>query len=66
MSDSESAFNQESFQPVVIIQLMRLYDLMMALLVETNPVTAAKIKAMHEAGLSWCPPPAFAMEEENE
>ena len=59
-----SAFAPENFGPVVLIQLMRLYDVQMALLSCYDAEKAAYLAEMHEAGLSFTPPPAFALEDD--
>lgn len=65
---SSSAFDPENFGPVVIIQLMRLYDVQMALLSCYDPEKAAMLAKMHEEGISFTPPPAYSevMNEEDE
>jgi hypothetical protein len=45
---------------------MRLYDVQMALLSCYDPEKAGMLAEMHERGLSFTPPPAFAEELENE
>jgi hypothetical protein len=65
-SAASSAFDPTNFGPVVIIQLMRLYDVQMALLSCYDPEKAGMLAEMHERGLSFTPPPAFAEELENE
>jgi hypothetical protein len=59
---SNSAFDPENFGAVVIIQLMRLYDVQMALLSCYDPEKAGMLAEMHERGLSFTPPPAFSEE----
>jgi hypothetical protein len=51
---------------VVIIQLMRLYDVQMALLSCYDPEKAGMLAEMHERGMSFTPPPAFAEELDEE
>jgi hypothetical protein len=62
-SDIQSAFDPENFQTVLLIQTMRLYDIGMALLACQDPEKAEILAGMHEAGLTFTPAPAFAMEE---
>ncbi len=57
-----SAFDPANFGAVVIIQLMRLYDVQMALLSCYDPEKAGMLAEMHERGLSFTPPPAFSEE----
>ncbi|AVD99211.1 hypothetical protein SEA_BILLNYE_6 [Streptomyces phage BillNye] len=57
-----SAFDPENFGPVVIIQLMRLYDVQMALLACHDPEKAGILAEMHEKGMSFTPPPAYSEE----
>lgn len=57
-----SAFDKEFFQPVLIIQLNRIYDALMAILStqgESGPGMAAHLHALHETGRFLSPPPAF-------
>lgn len=51
---------------MVIIQLMRLYDVQMALLSCYDAEKAAMLAEMHERGLSFTPPPAFSEELDGE
>ena len=55
----EVVVHDEAFQPVVIIQLMRNYDLMLALLSTFDPEKAKALVEMHERGEYFCPAPAF-------
>lgn len=57
------AFAPENFNKVMLIQTMRIYDLLLALLSIENPQKAAQIAEMHEAGLTFTPEPSFAVEE---
>lgn len=59
MTDSNSAFNEESFKPVMLIQSMRTYDLMLALLSSIDADKAKTVVEMHERGEYFCPAPAF-------
>ncbi|QBZ72294.1 hypothetical protein SEA_CIRCINUS_7 [Streptomyces phage Circinus] len=59
---SPSAFDPANFGPVVIIQLMRLYDVQMALLACYDPEKAGILAEMHERGVSFTPPPAYSEE----
>lgn len=63
-ADSVNAFAPENFGPVVLIQLMRLYDVQMALLSCYDAEKAEILARMHEQGLSFTPAPAFAEEVE--
>lgn len=66
-SDTPSAFDPENFNFVVLVQLMRLYDVGMALLSCYDPGKADTLAQMHERGLSFTPNPAFAvLEDEDE
>jgi len=58
------AFDPENFQTVLLIMLMRLYDINLALLSVHDPVKATQLADMHEKGLTFTPNPAFSMEEE--
>lgn len=61
-SSGNSAFDPANFGAVVIIQLMRLYDVQMALLSCYDAEKAGTLAEMHERGLSFTPPPAFSEE----
>lgn len=63
--ESDSAFDSKNFQPVVLIQLMRLYDVQLAMLSMLNEEKAEILRAMHERGQTFCPPPAFVEYEED-
>lgn len=65
MEEAKSAFDDENFGPVVLIQLMRLYDLQLAFLSAINPAKAEQIRDLHERGQTFCPPPMFVEYEEN-
>lgn len=55
-----SAFDPENFGPVMIIQMMRLYDIGLALLAAVDPEQAEKLADLHENGITFCPPPRLA------
>jgi hypothetical protein len=61
---SDGAFDTENFQPVVLIQLMRLYDVQLALLAAIDPEKASTLVEMHERGQTFCPAPAFVEYED--
>lgn len=65
-SENDSAFDAKNFQPVVLIQLMRLYDVQLAMLSMMSEEKAEILRAMHERGQTFCPPPAFVEYEEND
>ncbi|AXH68721.1 hypothetical protein SEA_SPARKLEGODDESS_3 [Streptomyces phage SparkleGoddess] len=60
------AFAPENFNKVMLIQTMRIYDLLLAILSIDSPQKAAQIAEMHEAGLTFNPAPAFSLEVEEE
>lgn len=60
----ESAFAPENFNMVLLIMLMRLYDINLALLAVHDPIKATQLAEMHEKGLTFTPNPAFSTEEE--
>lgn len=60
MSEENNAFASENFQPVMLIQMMRTYDVLMALLANTDPEKAQILADMHEQGLTFCPAPAYS------
>lgn len=64
--NSENAFAPENFNTVLLIMLMRLYDINLALLAVTDPVKATQLAEMHEMGLTFTPNPAFSVEEQDE
>lgn len=64
MEEVKSAFDPENFQMVVLIMLMRLYDINLALLSVHDPVKASQLARMHEKGLSFTPAPAFSEVED--
>lgn len=59
-----SALDPANFQTVLLIMLNRLYDVNMALLTTVDPQQAARLYDMHEAGAYLAPPPALALEKE--
>jgi hypothetical protein len=61
---SVDAFAPENFNVVMLIQMMRVYDVLLALLSVDNPQKAAQLAEMHEKGLTFTPAPAFAVEDE--
>ncbi|QIN94001.1 hypothetical protein PP459_gp005 [Streptomyces phage Wakanda] len=66
VNETPSAFDPENFNFVVLVQLMRLYDVGMALLSCYDEQKAATLAQMHEAGLSFTPNPAFAVMEDDD
>ena len=58
------ADNVEMLLTSVVIQQARVYDVMLALLLEQNSDAAKELREMHEAGELWCPPPSFVIDEE--
>lgn len=59
-----NAFAPENFNVVLLIQMMRTYDVLLALLAVQDQTKAAQLAEMHEQGLTFTPAPAFAVEEE--
>lgn len=57
---SADAFSPDNFQTVMLIQMMRTYDLLLALLSVHDPVKAIQLSEMHEKGLTFTPAPAFS------
>lgn len=49
----------------IIVNLMRLYDVGMMLLLEQNPAAAEQLREMHKQGKLFAPPPAIWIGEEN-
>lgn len=64
VDEGRDAFAPENFQMVLLIMLMRLYDINLALLAVDNPKKAQQLAEMHEKGLTFTPHPAFSVEEE--
>ncbi|QNN99108.1 hypothetical protein SEA_FAUST_2 [Streptomyces phage Faust] len=60
-----NAFAPENFQTVLLIQMMRTYDILLALLAVESPQKAQQLAEMHAAGFTFTPPPAFSEEEEH-
>ena len=65
-SDVPSAFDPENFNFVVLVQLMRLYDVGMALLSCYDEQKAGMLAEMHERGFSFTPNPAFSVVEDED
>lgn len=63
---SKSAFDPENFQPVLLIMLMRLYDLQLAWLSVVDPTKANALRELHERGLTFAPEPKLVPHEEPE
>lgn len=61
---ARDAFAPENFNMVLLIMLMRLYDINLALLSIHDPQKATQLVEMHEKGLSFAPHPAFTVEED--
>lgn len=62
--ENSDAFAPENFNTVMLIQMMRTYDVLLALLSVHDPVKAEQLALMHEQGLTFTPAPAFSIEEE--
>lgn len=61
-------FDPANFQPVVLIQLARCYDVLMNILATSSPqgkVVAEQLAKLHEAGITLAPAPAFRFDEES-
>lgn len=66
---SFTAFDPEVFGPVVIIQLNRIYDVLMNILAESSPRgphIAKMLAQLHESGQFLSPPPAYAYSMDTE
>lgn len=59
-----NAFAPENFNIVMLIQMMRVYDVLLALLAVESPHKAEQLAKMHEQGLTFTPAPAFSVEED--
>lgn len=64
--ENTDAFAPENFNTVLLIQMMRTYDILLALLSVHDPVKAEQLALMHEQGLTFTPHPKFSMEEDND
>jgi hypothetical protein len=62
--NGRDAFSPENFQMVLLIQMMRTYDILLAILSIQDPRKAMELAAMHEKGLTFTPAPAFSVEDE--
>lgn len=62
--NSSDAFAPENFNVVLLIQMMRTYDVLLALLAVQDPTKAAQLAEMHEQGLTFTPAPAYSVEED--
>lgn len=58
------AFSPDNFQTVMLIQMMRTYDILLALLAVQDPQKAIQLSEMHEKGLTFTPAPAFSVEDD--
>jgi hypothetical protein len=58
-----SAFDKEHAHEVIIIQLMRIYDIMLTQLSLIDAEKAQELLKLHEQGLSFMPNPSFAVFE---
>jgi len=61
---SDSAFDPENFQTVMLIQMMRTYDVLMAFLSVMDAEKAEILAGLHEKGLTFCPNPSLSIEED--
>lgn len=59
-----SVFDKEHAHEVIIIQLMRIYDLLLAQLAVENPEKAQQLVALHEVGQTFMPVPSFAVDDD--
>lgn len=60
---NDDAFSPDNFQMVMLIQMMRTYDILLALLSIHDPERAIQLAEMHEKGLTFTPHPKYSMEE---
>lgn len=66
---SGTMFDPANFQPVVLIQLARCYDVLMNILATSSPqgkAVAEQLAKLHEAGITLAPPPAFRFESDED
>lgn len=66
MNDKEDALSPENALPVLVIQLSRVYDVLVTLLRVQNPELAKMIVSEHAQGKLLSPPPRFIMEEDDD
>lgn len=64
-SQNNSAFDEDSFAQVLLIQVTRLYDVGLALLSVVDPEKAKHMAAGHALGEIFSPAPAFIEEGED-
>jgi hypothetical protein len=50
----------------LIVTMSRVYDAQLMILMEMNPDSAVELRAMHERGELWAPPPAFIEDLDDE
>jgi hypothetical protein len=62
---AQSAFHEKNAWPVLLIMLMRLYDLNLALLSCVDEGKAQFITELHERGQVFAPPAAFVQYEDS-
>lgn len=62
--DEDDALNPMNALPVLVIQVCRVYDVLVALLRTQNPEVAKEIVATHARGGLYSPPPMFIPEEQ--
>jgi hypothetical protein len=62
--ETQDAFDPANFQMVLLIQMMRTYDILLALLAVQDPQKAVELAGMHEKGLTFTPNPSFSAGEE--
>lgn len=63
---SNSALDPANFNTVLLIQVSRLYDVMMAFLATVNPQKAQELYDLHESGQYLTAPPALALASDDE
>lgn len=61
-----SAFHPNNLGPVVVVQLARIYDLLMIIARNTNMHEASLIEELHRQGMWACPPVAYRPTENDD
>jgi hypothetical protein len=65
MPETGSAFSPENMWPVLLIMMMRLYDLNLAFLSVVDEDKAQMIRTLHERGQTFAPQPKFVEYEDS-
>lgn len=64
-ADRSAGADRYAFESTVIIQLARIYDVLITQLAIVDPDRAAKLLAMHAEGDLFCPTPAIRIQNDD-